>query len=251
MVLCWIILISLIQSCFGEIISFPSNGQKLSLKVPPVKDSRVREGDYGKYTQCITFDSSTETEDVTFVISVQESLPYETDIDRFGPISSARGKQFLQLEIFDEYDNLLRGTRHLPNGDNVLQVNTHGSSQFRICLINLVYDGSWKSIDVEKDVTITVTRRDKLLNPSLKIITEEDCDLLNEVKEDLFHMVNVKTTQTLTDIEREHRDLNESSFELLMYQLIMVGVLSFLGNCVMVPYVVWKSKKPKQAKKAT
>ncbi|CAI4061665.1 hypothetical protein SKDZ_07G1140 [Saccharomyces kudriavzevii ZP591] len=261
-----LLLISLLLATNAELSSdvnsrevyMPIFNNGLSFKVPPIKRSSLIGGaPYEEFAYsssmsasdgafCMVFDDGMDyvSKEVVFEIRVMDVLQEETDSSRFGGTSHDRGKQSLDFSIFNNRNgDLLRSKRNLVSGVSVIEVNPGDSSQFLICFVNLVYDGSWSSIDTEKSVTMQMTYNDNL-NPEMlfhlaKQMTPEVVQALKKVSDGLFEIVS---DIGLLQMESDRRNLNEATYSYLIVGFVLLMVAQLISNVIVTGYLIIKIK---------
>ncbi|SCU90618.1 LAMI_0E02872g1_1 [Lachancea mirantina] len=221
-----------------NIIQLPrsSDRSSISLVCRAKKVSRIHEMPPHAYTTCIGFSAedalvqNTRAEELiglSLLIDVQNSLPYEVDLTRLGPKSIGSRKQSLDLEITDTAGNLLRARRNVPRGKTGiwLQPPATGTPLLNVCFTNLVYDASWRTIDMDKIATITVLgpgghrwSEDVLADDSSK-------DLLQGI---VLHTRALAEDKRIVQTEESHRDINENTLELYTRGQTIIMITHFL-----------------------
>ncbi|CAI4039137.1 hypothetical protein SMKI_07G1080 [Saccharomyces mikatae IFO 1815] len=239
-------------------VYMPIFNNELSFKVLPIKRSTlsgVAPYDDFEYSTsmsasdnafCMVFDAyMTDTsKEVVFEIYVMDVLQEETDSSRFGGTSHERGRQSLDFSIFNNRNgDLLRSKKNLASGTSIVEVNPENSSEFLICFINLVYDGSWSSIDTEKSVTVKMTYNDRL-NPDMmlhlvKQMTPQVVKALNNVSDGLFQIVS---DTALLQMESDRRNLNEATYSYLIVGFVSLMIAQLISNIVVTGYLINRIK---------
>lgn len=239
-------------------VYMPIFNNVLSFKLPPIKRSSLREAtpyeDFAYSSSmsasegvfCMVFDAAMDyiSEEVVFEIHVMDVLQEETDSSRFGGTSHDRGKQSLNFGIFNNRNgDLLRSKKNLASGMSVIEVNPENTSEFLVCFINLVYDGSWSAIDTEKSVTIRMTYNDKL-NPDMlshlaKQMTPQVAQALKNVSDGIFQMVG---DTELLRMESDRRNLNEATYSYLIVGFVSLIVAELISNAMVIGYLIIKMR---------
>lgn len=196
----------------------------LSFVLPAIKgaDARTR-ADGGQF--CFELESPfAETgSELLFVVDVVCGLPQHTDVHRFGGTNVQRGKQSLDMAIYNaENGDLIRSKRNLPVGTSVIEVNPFGSRRFKFCFVNLSYDSSWRFLDVQMSLTVKVAtyrslqgrRRKSLLFHEMAIDTMQEMD---HCAKKLLTVTETRENSELLRLERQRRDFNEEVFTWLLY----------------------------------
>lgn len=222
--------------------------------LPSVKSSKVQ----NESELCINLDSPlTEcTSEFLFIIEIEDELPFHTDPDRFGGTNKQRGKQSLDMSIFnDETGDLLRSKRNLQSGVSIIEVNPHCAKKFRLCFINLSYDSSWRSIDTVKTVTIKMTTNDykpqrQMESRLRKEVTMATMDNMEECFERLVRLIAAKPGNELLSLESERRDLNEEIFTWLLYGEVTFTIAVICSQFILTyHYVINMRKRTKNTKR--
>lgn len=215
--------------------------------LPSMKSSKAQ--DQSKL--CINLDSplSEPTSEFLFIIEVEDELPFHTDASRFGGTNTERGKQSLDISIYnDENGDLLRSKRNLQSGISVIEVNPHGAKKFRLCFINLSYDSSWHSIDTVKIVNIKMTTNDykpqhQIASRLRKEVTMATMDKMDECCERLVELTARKPGNELLSLERERRDLNEDIFTWLLYGEVTFTIAVICSQLILTYHYIMNMKK--------
>ncbi|CAD6626933.1 BAG_1a_G0018510.mRNA.1.CDS.1 [Saccharomyces cerevisiae] len=239
-------------------VYMPIFNNKLSFKVPPIKRSLLlgaalyEDFEYSSTNSasdgafCTVFNAGMNdaSREVVFEIHVMDVLQEETDSSRFGGTSHERGRQSLGFSVFNNKNgDLLRSKKNLASGTSVIEVNPGDCNEFLICFINLVYDGSWSSIDTEKSVTIKMTYNDKL-DPDMLLhlvnqMTPQVVKALNTVSDGLFQIVS---DTTLLQMESDRRDINEATYSYLIVGFVSLMVAQLISNIIVTTYLIIKIK---------
>lgn len=158
-----------------------------------------------------------------FVIEVVDTLPFHTDTGRFGGTNVDRGKQSLDMTLYNaENGDLMRAKRKLASGTSVIEVNPLGSRKFCFCFANLSYDSSWRFIDVIKTVTVGMATQESVQkqlwkSQMLKEMVIDSIQQMEESTQRLLSLIETRENSELLGLESEHRDFNEEVFTWLMY----------------------------------
>lgn len=219
----------------------------IGLILPSMKSSKAQE----QSKLCINLDSplSEPTSEFLFIIEVEDELPYHTDADRFGGTNTERGKQSLDISIYNgENGDLLRSKRNLQSGVSIIEVNPHSAKKFRLCFINLSYDSSWRSIDTVKIVTIKMTTNDykpqhQIALQLRKEVTMATMDKMEECCERLVELTAKKPGNELLRLERERRDLNEEIFTWLLYGEVTFTIAVICSQFMLTYHYIMNMKK--------
>ncbi|SCW01910.1 LAFE_0E09956g1_1 [Lachancea fermentati] len=233
----WVICIWATDVMAAETAALTRDQHQVSFVCPAYKASHVQ-GQEAQFASCVELAPVAANSTVQVVFQVQELIPDGVDVARFGPTSTQNHKQSLDLTLTDQLGNLLNGHRHLALGESAVQIQSGSQpAAYSVCLLNLVYDGSWKSIDTDRVVTLTMDQvSDTRQWPSV-LLTEADRALLAKTVELVCYLAKSSFGADLLDVESQRRDLNESTFVWVTYGQVMVVVLTLMGNCAVLSYV--------------
>lgn len=236
-------LLLILQICGAiksDIIESISGNIKISMVVPAVKHSqRKRNNGF-----CTILNSSfTQTNDeMIFTFEIEDKIPQHANIDRFGTTSGMRGKQSTNFVLYGlTTHDLFRSKRGLRNGISSFLIEPKQEKLFKLCFFNYVYDGSWRSIDTDKYVTIQLSRREVLdldrhefmkkhITPVTKI------ELENSISH-LEYIIDNSGTQQLLSIEKYHRNVNEDTFESLLYAMAIYTSAVMISNALQLWFI--------------
>ncbi|CCF56770.1 hypothetical protein KAFR_0B04730 [Kazachstania africana CBS 2517] len=182
------------------------------------------------------------------MVGVEDKVSFRGDTSRFGGTSDSRGKQSIDMEIHGlPSGNLIRKKRRVKNGINFVSFKRGQDDEFRFCFVNLVYDYSWNSIDVDKEVKIIFkNKRKEYLKFLKKHFTPELSIILNESVGDLRTSAeNSNKTSCMMRLERQRRDLNESTYNWLFYGITLFTMTCVSSN-VFILYYIRKKLKQRQ-----
>lgn len=161
--------------------------------------------------------------ELLFEIDVVCGVPQHTDVHRFGGTNVQRGKQSLDMSIYNAHNgDLVRAKRNLPIGTSVIEVNPFGSRKFQFCFVNLSYDSSWRFLDAQMSVTVRVATYESLQGRRRKslLFREMAIDAIQEVDhcaKKLLKVIDTREKSELLRLESQRRDLNEQVFTWLLY----------------------------------
>lgn len=236
--LLWLLYSSLVVS---ESSKLPISANKLEFDLWPYKKIQVdSSADEMHYMTCVDMSTLIKARDLQFRFEVKEFTKWKVNVDRFGPTSSSKGKQVVNVDIWDEQNNLVRSRHGLENGESVLHLSVYGQQKFRICLINLSLDSSWNAIDTVKQVSLSINSNDLIRKKKWNLLTDNDMVLLDETKETLFALVNTKTGQELKLLDIEHRNFNEASYNWLMWKSVLILVTMTALQLLIVPFLLYR-----------
>lgn len=236
-------LVALLASSFAELLISPLLLPQLTFVCPPVKASRARPHSLDD-TFCFNFDVDSESGSFTFSIDVSDTLCYQVDWGRAGPSSGERGKQTLDVSVTDSRGNLLRARRGLLAGRTVLHLACpdHATS-LKFCFANRVFDGSWKSIDFDKTVTVALLNCDSARKETLETELRETRSRLETVSRALFPLVAERQSQELFILERQRRNINEDTFPKILLHQVLICSVACIANVVVVRYAASRAKR--------
>lgn len=176
-------------------------------------------------------------------LNIESVIPLYTNLNRFGGSTVSRGKQFMRLQIraFPS-GHLLRFKKYLPNGEHHIVLNflDFNDKWLEICLINLSYDASWTSMDLDNDVKLAVTsvaQEQKLLEDHFQNVNTPNRHVVfNDTLTVLQEMNNYWVDPEWTQLQNEKRSFDEDTFTWILNQMIIL-ILSLIINFI---YVVWR-----------
>ncbi|SCV04210.1 LANO_0G08834g1_1 [Lachancea nothofagi CBS 11611] len=227
-----------------ESVRMPLPQPQLSFLCPPIKASRVNSRNWKEQATCINFKATQDRKPAAFTLKVSDFLDYKLDLNRFGPTSCEKGKQSLDFTVTSQNGDLLRSRHNLKSGRTAIQLTSATpDSHFLFCFINLVYDGSWKSIDMHKEITLTLINHETARPRLTEQITINACDSVVDSANILFSLVNESEGQELFQLEQERRDISENTFSwLFRFQSLLLITLSMAN--IMVIYYLRSHRKP-------
>ncbi|SCU89604.1 LAME_0E04522g1_1 [Lachancea meyersii CBS 8951] len=209
---------------FGSVLVMANLGRepqpqpKLSFVCPPIKASslQVERAQQEKHT-CVSFETGSNSKTATFTIEVIDYLDHKLDLNRFGPTSCELGRQRLDFTAATSNGDLLRSHRNLKSGRTAIQVEASITNlHFEFCFSNLVYDSSWRSVDMHKAITITLVNQETTKPHVSDRISKKASDAAVDAANMIFSLVSEQDGQQLYHLENERRDLNESTFSWLL-----------------------------------
>ncbi|SCU81910.1 LADA_0C01794g1_1 [Lachancea dasiensis] len=210
---------------------------QLSFACPPLKAHEIDGQNWRDKASCIDFETHASKSPLIISITASDFLDHQVDLNRFGPTSCERGKQSLDLVIAAKNGDILRSVHNLKSGSNFIQLqSTTPSSYVSMCFLNLVYDGSWRSIDSHKAVTLALLKDQTAQPGALDDFTKEMCDNMLESADLLFSLVDNQSGQQLFLWEHERRDLNESTFSWLFTAQLIHLVSLIVASWLVVRY---------------
>ncbi|QLQ78004.1 hypothetical protein HG537_0A02510 [Torulaspora globosa] len=231
-----------IASVFAFVAGSLMTGDHLRFVLEPVK-SAGRRGDQHLDPFCFELESPfvEPTSELVFVIDVVDTLPFHTDPGRFGGTNVDRGKQSLDMTIYDcSNGDLIRSKRKLASGTSVLQVSPTKSTKFCFCFINLSYDSSWRFIDVIKTITVTIADRESIQKQQRKLLLLKESVLgtLQLIQYSTRGLQDTGERNELLELESERRDLNESVFNWLLYGELTFTVAVIASNLLITRHFI-------------
>lgn len=185
------------------------------------------------------------TSNVLFIIQVVDMLPYHTDSGRFGGTSRDRGRQSLYMSIEDPLSgDLLRSTRNLKTGKTLIELNPRDSPQFDLCFANLVFDSSWSSLDVYELVTVSLNTKEQLALDKLDYLqgTYQTSQDIEQCTRRVISVINGNLFNELTALEIEHRDFNESTYDLCLSSFVVLAI-SLIASPILLTYYCIRYRK--------
>ncbi|CDO94606.1 unnamed protein product [Kluyveromyces dobzhanskii CBS 2104] len=234
-------LLLLIGSVVSESVKLPISSNRLEFDLWPYKKWEVdASSDASRYRTCFNMSTPIRAKDLQFILEIEEFTKWKVNVDRFGPTTSSRGKQIVNMEVYDEEQNLVQSIHGLENGETVLHLSVFERQNFQFCLINLSTDSSWNSIDTVKQVSISITSNSLISKQKWNLITEGDLELLHDSRETLFSLVSADSGQELRGLDVEHRNLNESTYNVLLVKFISLLILLGVGHLVVIPFILYR-----------
>ncbi|SCU96928.1 LAFA_0G08856g1_1 [Lachancea sp. 'fantastica'] len=205
---------------------------QLSFVCPPIKASQLKSQKSQANHTCVNFDvqeSSTST--VLFSITVTDFLDSSTDVSRLGPTSCELGRQHLDFTVMASDGGLVRSHRNLKSGRTVIQLHRSvRGSHFEFCFLNVVYDSSWRSIDMQKGITLSVINKETVKPHLSDRMCEEAIDALKSSANILFSLVNEESGQELGRLEGQRRDFNENTFSWLLKAQVLLPLVAVIAT---------------------
>ncbi|KAL2707972.1 hypothetical protein KLU848_3389 [Kluyveromyces marxianus] len=224
-----------------ESIKVPINPTRLEFDLWPYKKWEIdNASNSSDYMTCFEMSTPFKSRDLQFVIEIEEFTKWKVNVDRFGPTTSSKGKQIINLDIYDKDKNLVRSRHGLENGETILYESVYEQQEFQFCLINFSLDSSWNAIDTIKQVSISISSNDIVKQQPWDLITDQSLELLSESKEDLYSLVNAESGHKLVELDAEHRDLNEGTFSFIIYQTVGIITVIIMGQFVVVPAFLYR-----------
>lgn len=215
--------------------------------VPPVKDSKAGP----ECAHCIEMHVTCliPSPDMVFTFNVESVLPYKVDSSRFGGTSGVRGKQSLNM-VVQELPSMrgLREKRGMHDGSNILllrQSYANRTMSYRICFENVVFDGSWSSIDTSKRVAIEARSAADDRRSLEQYLAQEELpgDALANLNATITNLnITLHLSPTLRSLERRKRDLNEGSFSWLLYHLAALALVETTSQLAITYYILRKCR---------
>ncbi|CUS22087.1 LAQU0S04e07910g1_1 [Lachancea quebecensis] len=236
-------LVALLATSLAEPLISPLLLPQLTFVCLPRKASQARSHPLDD-ALCFTFEVGPEPGPLTFAVEVSNTLRYKVDWGRAGPSSGERGKQSLDVSITDSRGNLLRGRRGLPVGRTILHLACPDyATSLKFCFANLVFDGSWKSIDFDKTVTVALLNCDSARKEALETELRETRSRLEAVSRALFPLVAERQTQELFILERQRRNVNEDTFPKILWHQVLVCSAVCISNVLVMRYAISRAKR--------
>lgn len=219
--------------------------KSVSFELEPIKERLYQQLKIKPPPFCIIFRPSFLKDiksNIFLDIEISDIINHATNVDRFGGTSDSRGKQSIEFTLKGfPSGNILRHKRNFPNGISTLEINPHKDTAFEACFINFVYDGSWSSIDLTKSIKITywsylVELRNKKRQQK-KELTVELSDVIDGCLQEMDNISQLWDTNNLFKYEQEHRNINESTFSLQLYSMILFAIVVVSSNVILLQYI--------------
>ncbi|QEU62714.1 Rrt6 [Kluyveromyces lactis] len=241
MVIPLIYVLLLICSVTSETLKLPINPNRLEFDLWPYKKWEVDgSSDASSYQTCFEMNTNIKAKDLQFLIEIEEFTKWKVNVDRFGPTTSSKGKQVVNMDIYDEDQNLVQSRHGLENGETVLYVSVYEHQNFQICLINFSLDSSWNAIDSVKQVAISITSNDLIQKQKWDLITDDDLNVLSQGRDVLFSLVSADSGQELHALDVDHRNLNESTFSYLLAKVTILFCIIGLCHLLVFPFLLYR-----------
>lgn len=186
---------------------------------------------------CFILDTTFNVNDDNLVltINIQDKPQDEYDYARYGESSEIKGKQSVDFLLLGAVSkDLFRLRKGLKRGESNIVISPSGEKLFKLCFNNYVYDGSWNSFDIDKYVTVDVSRFQQRKNNISNFIVSTFRDKVSQKLEEIEMHVNGVTGNNgykeLIEIEEQRRNKNENTFDKLLYAMItFTGVVVITG----------------------
>lgn len=160
--------------------------------------------------------------ELLFVVDVECAATDHTDVHRFGGTNMQRGKQSLDMAIYNaENGDLVRARRNMPLGTTVIEINPFEARLFRLCFVNLSYDSSWRFLDAQMSIKVRVATYESLQSARRQLLSQKlgaaTIQELERCASELQGLVDDHENCELLQLESQRRDFNERVFTRLLY----------------------------------
>ncbi|CCK71860.1 Rrt6p KNAG_0I00690 [Huiozyma naganishii CBS 8797] len=226
----------------------------LQFELPPVKNSLyLHSPNLNDKPFCVMINIDDypwlDQEDILLQFDISNKVPSGINVDRFGGTSVSHGKQSVYFDIrsWPSGDLIRSKKRFDPQTPTSILIRATADRTIEICMINFVFDGSWSSIDLTKSVTVSLTSplqlKQQLQYFLYRYVPSELPLTLIQCAADFGELVHVWDKGQLSMLERERRDLNESTFTWVLYSFIIFLVSITACNALIAWYIIAKIKR--------
>ena len=206
----------------------------LRIFLPAVKYVPLREP-MNEYCFILDTTFNVDNDNLVLAINILDRPQEEYDYARYGESSEIKGKQsvdFLLLGV--DSKDLFRFRRGLKRGETNIIISPNGEKLFKLCFHNYVYDGSWNSYDIDKYVTVDVSRfqqhKNDISNFGESIFRVQISQNIKEIETYIHSITGNQGYKELIKIEEQRRNKNENTFDKLLYAMIIfTGVVIVTG----------------------
>ncbi|KAG0665125.1 hypothetical protein C6P45_000482 [Maudiozyma exigua] len=197
----------------------------LKIFLPAVKYAPLQEP-MNEYCFILNTTFNINNDNLVFTITIKDKPQEDYGYLRYGENSEIKGKQsvdFLLLGVFSK--DLFRFRRGLKKGETNILISPNEETLFKLCLHNYVYDGSWNSHDIDKYITINVSRFEQYQNRASRFVAStyhgRVFENIEEIGRKITGITGNKGYKKLIKIEEDRRNKNENTFDKLLYAMII------------------------------
>ncbi|CAB4254510.1 similar to Saccharomyces cerevisiae YGL146C RRT6 Putative protein of unknown function [Maudiozyma barnettii] len=217
------------------------NDNVLKMFLPAIKYTTSHET---KDTYCAILNTTfnNNNEDLVLTFNVQDKKQDAYDYERFGQSSEMRGKQVVDFFVSGiESKDLYRSRRGLKNGETNIVISPNHENLFKLCFHNFVFDGSWNSIDIDKYVTVVVSKVDQRENDVASYIytafQPDTQERMMDIIVELDEITGSQGNKQMLQIEEFIRNKNENTFDKLLYEMVSYTFVVIISSIVQVWYI--------------